>query len=335
MSRITLRSFVKINLSIDVGKCGDNGYHAVDMVMQQLSFHDDVTVEYSPSREPEKKGDGAASPGRSGSFDIKITTNRYYLPTDRRNLAYQAAELMIGEAAGKGIIPGRISIDIRKRIPVAGGLAGGSGNGAAVLHALNILWDLELPLDRLMELGAELGSDVPFCVMGQASADTQIPDYLKKDRMASSCARARGRGTDLTVVPPLKAWVVIAKPAFSVSTKEVYQGIDSMEIQARPDNDRLVKMISESAAKSRSGAAKPGKNMYSEFVNVLEAYTLAEYPAVKELKDQMKAAGAEFALMSGSGPTVFGIFRSIAAAKQATQELQNSGVEAYWTKTTL
>ena len=335
MSRITLRSYVKINLSIDVGKCGDNGYHAVDMVMQQLSFHDDVTVEYTPSREAHEQGDGTAAQDRSGSFDINVTTNRYYLPTDRRNLAYQAAELMIEEGVKKGVAPGKIVIEIKKRIPVAGGLAGGSGNGAAVLHALNILWDLRLPLERLMELGAKLGSDVPFCVMGQTCANREIPDYLKNDKMASSCARARGRGTELTVVPPVKAWGVIGKPAFSVSTKEVYAGIDAAEVTERPDNDRLVKTISSSAAKSRSGAARPNREMYRDFVNVLEAYTLVRYPAVRELKEQMKEAGAEFTLMSGSGPTVFGIFKSIEKAKQAAQELQQSGTEAYWTKTNL
>ena len=197
-----VNSFVKINLSIDVGPRGENGYHRVDMVMQQLSFHDDVTVEYMPS-DPGQAGCGTASED-GGSFDIEVSTNRYYLPVDKRNLAYQAAELMAGlasgNAAGSGAVwvaPGTIKISIRKRIPVAGGLAGGSGNAAAVLHALNIIWDLRLSLAELMELGAKLGSDVPFCVMGQARANRSFPDYIRKDARAVSGARATGRGTEL------------------------------------------------------------------------------------------------------------------------------------------
>ncbi len=312
MPKVDIRSYVKINLSIDVGPCRADGYHTVDMVMQQLAFHDDVEVEYTP----------VSPDAESGSFDIEVRTNRYYLPVDRRNLAYRAAELMIS-AAGDKAVPGKICIDIKKRIPVAGGLAGGSGNGAAVIHALNILWDLHLSLRELMDIGAGLGSDVPFCVMGQARTDKAVPEYLKKDPMASSCARAVGRGTELTPVRPLKSWMVIAKPRFSVSTKEVYSGIDEMEITARPDNDRLVQALSE------------GRKDYEDFVNVLEEYTLKKYPEVADLKEYMTEAGAEFSLMSGSGPTVFGIFGTVEAAKEAAEKIQGRGLEAYWTRTDL
>ena len=360
MSRITVKSFVKINLSIDVGKVGDTGYHPVDMVMQQLSFHDDVTVDYTPSDD-------------SGSFDIEVRTNRYYLPVDRRNLAYQAAELMIELVQGSGktlppgskdiqtsgedlpetavseapvscglrsgelprVAPGKIVIDIKKRIPVAGGLAGGSGNGAAVLHALNILWDLRLSLRELMDLGAKLGSDVPFCVMGQARANRDFPDHLREDPMASSCARATGRGTDLEPSVPLRAWMVIAKPKFSVSTKEVYEGIDAIEIGKRPDNDRLLETMRKSAERNKEDFAVPGVELYRDCINVLEEYTLTAYPEVEELKEDMMKSGADFALMSGSGPTVFGIFGSMREAEEAAQAIQKKGMEAYWTRTTL
>ena len=353
MPEITIRSFVKINLSIDVGPRAENGFHAVDMVMQQLAFHDDVKVEYTPSAPGPAKVPGAASHDKGGSFDIEVRTNRYYLPTDRRNLAYQAAEVMADlvasrsgdselEEPGTGlpcIAPGRIVIDIKKRIPVSGGLAGGSGNGAAVLHALNILWDLHLSLKELMDLGAKLGSDVPFCVIGQAREEKNIPAYLKGDPMASSCARATGRGTDLEIVTPLKAWMVIAKPKLSVSTAEVYKGIDELKISERPDNDRLVKQLTDAAAENRAKAgescAAPSEELYRDFINVLEEYTLRAYPVVAELKDRMKKAGADFALMSGSGPTVFGIFSSMKKAENAAEEIQRAGLEAYWTRTTL
>lgn len=325
-----VKSFVKINLSIDVGPRGDNGYHRVDMVMQQLQYHDDVTVEYMPSEPGCESGRGTAC-ADGGSFDIEVSTNRYYLPVDRRNLAYQAAELMADIAKDrKDIVPGKIQISIRKRIPVAGGLAGGSGNGAAVLHALNIIWDLRLSLEELMDLGAKLGSDVPFCVMGQARANKDFPDYIRKDHMAVSCARATGRGTELEPLAPLDSWMVIAKPKFSVSTREVYEGIDSMTIEERPDNDKLAGLMPVEA-----GRVKPSDELYGDFVNVLEEYTLDAYPEVAELKEKMTEAGADFALMSGSGPTVFGIFGSAQAAKAASERIRKGGYEAYWTRTTL
>ena len=338
-----VKSFAKINLSIDVGPLGENGYHRVDMVMQQLSFHDDVTVEYVPS-DPGREGCGAASED-GGSFDIEVSTNRYYLPVDRKNLAYQAAELMADLVSGRlsvnrgnaelpDVDPGTIRISIRKRIPVAAGLAGGSGNAAAVLHALNIIWRLRLGLTELMDLGARLGSDVPYCVMGQARANKDFPDYIRKDPMASACARATGRGTDLVPVVPLNSWMVISKPKLSVSTKEVYEGIDAREITRRPDNDRLVRRMTEKAGKHK-GFVRLDPELCEDFINVLEEYTLDQYPEVAELKKKMAAAGAKFTLMSGSGPTVFGIFGSMSAAKQAAEGLRDGGLEAYWTRTTI
>lgn len=342
-----VKSFVKINLSIDVGPLGDDGYHRVDMVMQQLSFHDDVTVEYLPS-DPGCEGSLGTASGDGGSFDIEVSTNRYYLPVDRTNLAYQAAELMAGLVPDKA---GTIKISIRKRIPVAAGLAGGSGNAAAVLHALNMIWDLGLSLKELMDLGAKLGSDVPFCVMGQARANRELPDNIRNDAMAVSCARATGRGTDLAPVVPLKSWIVISRPRLSVSTKEVYQGIDAMEIKKRPDNDRLVKTMSERAYVGKGRAKRRGVNpsdgdlkhgsvlpepaLYRDFINVLEEYTIDRYPEVAALKEKIIKEGAEFALMSGSGPTVFGIFGSMSEARKAADSLRASGLEAYWTRTTI
>lgn len=337
MSKIVLKSFVKINLSIDVGAVSEDGYHPVDMIMQQLSFHDDVTVEYMPPSRGSSEIPEAAS-ANGGSYDIEVSTNRYYLPVDKRNLAYQAAELMaerFGDKLPSDKAGGKIRIDIKKRIPVAGGLAGGSGNAAAVLLALDVLWDLKLSLREIMDLGALLGSDVPFCVMGQARANVNMPDYLRKDDMAVCAARATGRGTLLEPVPPLKAWVVIAKPRLSVSTKEVYQGIDKMEITARPDNDRLVGRMKRSAHDRRSSYAVPDEEMIEDFVNVLEAYTLKTYPEVEKLKREMQKEGAGSALMSGSGPTVFGIFRSMKESEKAALSLQRAGLEAYWTKTIL
>lgn len=312
MKEIKILSFAKINLSIDVTGVLDNGMHQVDMIMHQLSFHDDVTIRYRKT--------GEKNPGE---FDIDVATNRYYIPTDERNLAYKAALLMI-EKYGRRVAGGRVEIEIFKRIPVTAGLAGGSGNGAAVLHGLNQLWRLDLSLEELCALGAELGSDVPFCVMGQAAFNFELPRKMRKSPLALSCARATGTGTELQGLPAVRKSLVIAKPPIGVSTKEVYAAIDSCTISERPDNDQLVKGLEE----------KNFDLIYDNCINVLENYTLRAYPQVKELKDTLlKCGAAEKVLMSGSGPTVFAVFAAISDAKQMCQKLRKQGYEAYWTKT--
>lgn len=313
MEEIKILSFAKINLSIDVTGATEDGMHTVDMIMQQISFHDDVTVRFFPDQ-------GKAN----GDIDIKVSTNRYYLPVDERNLAYKAAALMSSEY-GDRIPGGRVEVVIFKRIPVAAGLAGGSGNGAAVLHGLNQLWKLRLNLPRLCSLGAKLGSDVPFCVMGQAGYNFCLPKNLRKDKMAVSCARATGTGTELIPLRGINRSLVIVKPPMGVSTAEVYREIDRCKIKKRPDNDTLAKGIM-----SRDFAL-----INDNCINVLENYTLRAYPEVKKLKDLLQQnTEAEKVLMSGSGPTVFGLFKSISEAKEACEMLRKHRYEAYWTKTT-
>lgn len=307
---IVIYSYAKINLSIDVLGTLESGMHAVDMVMQQISLKDRVEIK------AEKKGHGKGS--------ITIKTNRPYLPVDSRNLAYRGAEL-IQERYPEKTDGYDIFIDMKKNIPVAAGLAGGSGNGAAVLHGLNTIFRLGMTMDQLCDLGKELGSDVPFCIMGQAKGNYVIPRAVRKSPLAGTCARAEGTGTELNPVKPLNKWLVIAKPAMGVSTKEVYQGIDSCHIEKRPDNDRLCQALTEGNFK----AAK------EEMINVLEAYTLKAYPKVRELKNLMEnKLGAEKVLMSGSGPTVFALFNDIETAKKGCSLLRDRRYEAYWCKTT-
>ena len=321
MGEISLYSFAKINLSIDVGSPMENGMHPVDMVMQQLAFHDDVKVSYSE--------DGSLDRGR---FRIFVSTNRPYLPVDSRNLAYKAAELM-AERFGKDVPGGNIHIDIHKRIPVAAGLAGGSGNAAAVLHGLNVLWGGRrswlVSLSELLAAGAELGSDVPFCAAGQARGCRGLPAALRRDPAGGCCARATGTGTDLEIIRPLRSWVVIAKPRTGVSTAEVYKGIDSCEIKERPDNDVLCRALEDGDAGLAAG----------QMINVLENYTLKAYPEVAELKEKMaECESGRYArriLMSGSGPTVFALFDTKEQAKDSCMDMRKSGYETYWTKTTI
>lgn len=313
MKEIKISSFAKINFSIDVTGVLDNGMHLVDMVMHQIAFHDDVHLRYIEDDELSK-----------GDIAISLTTNRHYLPTDERNLAYKAAQLMI-ERFGENVSGGRLDIDILKRIPVAAGMAGGSGNGAAVLHGLNTLWKLNLSLDEICALGAELGSDVPFCVMGQARENFILPRKIRKDKKAVSCARATGTGTELEPLPSVRKYLLIAKPAIGVSTKEVYQGIDRCTVEERPDNNLLIEAIRE----------KDDQTFFAQCINVLECYTLDAYPKVKALKTLLaQDECAEKVLMSGSGPTVFAVYPSLETAKSACLALRKQGYEAYWTKTT-
>ena len=313
MKEIKVSSFAKINFSIDVTGVLENGMHLVDMMMHQIAFHDDVTVQYQ--KNPAYK---------NGQFDIELKTNRHYLPTDERNLAYKAAQLMIDEF-GEAIHGGSIRIDIFKRIPVAAGMAGGSGNGAAVLHGLNALWKLNLSLEELCELGSRLGSDIPFCVMGQARGNFALPRKVRKDAKAVSCARATGTGTTMEPLPSVRKILVIAKPNIGVSTKEVYQGIDNCIIEQHPDNDAMAEAIEK----------KDEEGFYQQCINVLECYTLQAYPKVDELKQMLLEDGrAEKVLMSGSGPTVFAVYGSFSEAKSVCNLLRKQGYEAYWTKTT-
>ena len=190
MKSIRLKAYAKVNLSLDVLGKLDNGYHQVEMIMQQIKLSDDVFIRWFPDED----ADG---------ISITLKTNRYYLPVDSRNLAYKAAQIM-SERVGHGL-KGTVRIDIKKNIPVAAGLAGGSGNGAAVLHGLNVLWEAGLNLKKLCSLGAELGSDVPFTIMGQARGNRDLIKVFGKDPMATTCALAYGTGTELKPIKPLES----------------------------------------------------------------------------------------------------------------------------------
>ena len=318
-TQLKLRSFAKINLSLDVVGLLDNGFHQVDMVMQQILLCDDIVIKWHPDAAV-----GAAA-GQTGSgVTIEVSTNRYFLPTDERNLAYRAAALMAERYGAE--LPGGISIDIKKRIPVAAGLAGGSGNAAAVLHGLNVLWDLGLSLKELSALGSQLGSDVPFCIMGQAAADEELKPLFQGDPLACHCALATGTGTDLRPLKNgLRSHLVLSKPPLSVSTAMVYRGIDSMTIDHRPDNDELIRGLEIGSMKLVR------KNM----INVLENFTLTQYPIVNETKEKLrKLCGADRVLMSGSGPSVFGLCRNIHQSKQICGEMKKLNKESFWTRTT-
>ncbi len=272
--------------------------------MQQISINDDIEILWK-ERSPETDG----GPQDGSKLNIKITTNRKYLPTDRSNLAYKAALIMEEKAIEMGKpVSGDLSIDIFKRIPVAAGLAGGSGNGAAVIIGLNRLWELGLNTRELCDIAGELGSDVPFMVLTQNSRYT--------------CALGTGRGEVLTPLSKdLDMCFLLAKPKFGVSTKEVYKGLDEAGEPDHPDRDALMKAL------EAGDTAEALKNMG----NVLEAYTLKAYPEVDKLKKMIaETTGVRFAMMSGSGPTVIGFYDDLGDAKKAAAMFRELGYESFY-----
>lgn len=205
---------------------------------------------------------------------IKIISADRYVPDDQRNLAYQAAKLLKDTYN----VQAGVSILLEKRIPVAAGLAGGSSDAAATLKGLNRLWNLQLTADQLAEYGAKIGSDVSFCVYG-------------------GTALATGRGEKIQELPsPPNCWIILAKPSIGVSTADVYGGLKVNEV-IHPNTTEMIRAIKE----------KDYELMCATMGNALESVTLKLYPEVSTIKEQMMKFGADAVLMSGSGPTVFGL----------------------------
>ncbi len=273
---IELKALAKINLGLDVLGKRENGYHDVRMVMQSIYLYDDVKIE------------------RKQDSEIVVKTNLYFLPTDENNIAYKAAKMLMDEFH----IHEGVHIFLNKHIPVSAGMAGGSSNAAAVLYGMNILFGLGLSKEELMERGVKLGADVPYCIM-------------------RGTVLAEGIGEELTDLPTMpKCTVLIAKPPVSVSTKAVYEALDSKEIVEHPDIDGLIEGL------KNADLHKIAKSMG----NVLEDVTIPMHPVIEKIKDVIKKEGALNAMMSGSGPTVFGLFESKARAKAAQEKIKKSGL---------
>ncbi|MCI9143021.1 MAG: 4-(cytidine 5'-diphospho)-2-C-methyl-D-erythritol kinase [Lachnospiraceae bacterium] len=221
---------------------------------------------------------------------IILTADSREVPLDGTNLIYRAAKLMREEF---GIREG-VRIHLQKSIPVAAGMAGGSTDAAATMKGMNRLFGLNVSLNRLMELGVAIGADVPYCILG-------------------GTALAEGIGEKLTALPPMPDCLILAaKPEISVSTKYVYEHLDAEGIRHHPDIDGMVEAIGDGNL--------PG--ILERMENVLEAVTVPAWPVVGTLKDRMLALGAERSLMSGSGPTVFGIFTGREKAEAACEQLR-------------
>lgn len=327
MKELILKAYAKINLSIDVLGKLPSGYHEVLMVMEQVDLYDSVKITWlEPLAEgkpvehiPTDPAESIATNHEKG-ITITLSTNVPYLPDDNGNIAYRAAETMIREY-GNGRI-GTLKIDIEKRIPVAAGLAGGSANCAAVLHGINKLWNLGLDLKTLMVHGTELGADVAFCLAGQAALNPILD--LHNDPLAGTCAAASGIGEKLEQMIPMKAWVLLSKPSISVSTAQVYGGLRLDEIENRPNTAELKAGLRE------GNYYKISKNM----TNVLENYSLKEYPVIVYTKNKIEQEGNAYkVLMSGSGPTVFGLYTSKRKGEAAYSKLRQLNKETFFVKT--
>lgn len=233
---------------------------------------------------------------------IRLTCNLPYLPLDSRNLAFRAAELFYEST---GALLETVDIHIEKRIPVAAGLAGGSTDAAAVLRALSALHAVGLTDDELCEMGLKLGADVPYCLRG----GTML---------------AEGIGEELSPLPDMPhCYVVLCKPPFGVSTKEAYRQIDAVELEKRPDTDGMVKALAKG---DFSGVCK-------RLYNVMEDVTAAKRRQIGEIKAFLAENGADGTLMSGSGPTVYGLFSEESRARTAAKMLQHRFADTFFTET--
>ena len=226
--------------------------------------------------------------------EITITTNLTFLPTNENNLVYKAAKLLKDEFS----IKDGIHVKLHKHIPVAAVMAGGSTDAAAVLYGMNSMFELGLSKGELMQRGVKIGADVPYCIM-------------------RGTALAEGIGEKLTALPPMvKCPVLIAKPQISVSTKFVYENLKLNEGIVHPDIDTLVSDIE----------AKDLPKIAADMGNILETVTIPNYPVIAQIKDLMKEQGALNAMMSGSGPTVFGLFDTEETAVRAYEKMRKSGL---------
>ena len=278
-----VKAFAKLNLTLDILRRREDGYHDLQMVMQSIDLADELTI--TPA-----EGEGAMS------------TTLSYLPSDGRNLAQMAAEAF-RNAAGRG---GQVDISIVKRIPVCAGMAGGSSDAAAVLRAMNELTGAGYTPAELARIGEAVGSDVPYCVVG-------------------GTALAEGRGERLTPLPPLPpCHVVVCKPPFPISTPQLFSRVDVRKIARRPDTEGMLAAL---AAGDLTGVAR---RMYNVFEDVLESRRQAEINAIKAALIDCGALGAA---MTGSGPTVFGLFDDPAAAEHAKARLSGSYQDVFLCRT--
>ena len=285
MPKETVLARAKLNLTLDVLGKRPDGYHDLKMVMQSVALADTLTVETGT-------GEG-----------LEVRTDLSFLPNNEKNLA-AAAALAFQTVTGRDL--GGVAIAIEKRIPVCAGMGGGSSDAAAVLRSLERMLGTGQDLAALAGIGERVGSDVPYCVLG-------------------GTALAEGRGEVLTPLSALPhCHVVICKPAFSISTPELFRAVDGVRLRCRPDTDGVL------AALEAGDLGGVARRMYNVFEDVLPPRQRAEVAAIRAVLVQH---GALWANMSGTGPAVFGLFDDADRARSAWEELRQTYRDVFLTET--
>jgi len=250
--------------------------------MQQIDLYDVINVEKQ-------------------SENITISCNKKYVPLDNKNLAYRAAELFLQKYS----VPSGVKMNIEKNIPVSAGLAGGSTDAATVLVILNKLFNINAPLKELMDLGLQLGADVPYCITGGTALCENIGEVITK-------------------LEPFKNHIlVVVKPNFGVSTKEVYKNLEISKIYKHPKVDGIINYMEKDDLRAVSLNMK----------NVLENVTLRKHPEIIKIKEKMMRMNALGTLMSGSGPTVFAFYEDMLSAQRCYEKLKLEYKEVFITRT--
>lgn len=278
-----MKAYAKINISLDIiGKRDCDGYHLLRMIMQNIDLYDEIDIVKQCS-------------------GITLKCNKEYLPTDDKNLAYKAAKLFKDEFS----ITEGVLINIKKNIPVAAGMAGGSTDGATVLKIMNKLFGVNASDEKLMELGLKLGADFPYCIKG-------------------GTALCEGIGEEITQLKPFKdKIVVIVKPPFGVSTKQVYRDFDISRVINHPKTEALIE-----------GMDKNDLHFVSENMkNLLENVTLKKHKVLVNIKEELKSLGALGAMMSGSGPTIFAFFDDMLKAQNCFEKMKLKYEDTFITRT--
>ncbi len=278
MEQLTLQAFAKVNLSLDVVRRRPDGYHDVKMIMQTIGLHDELVMKKVQSgiRVTVDMGEGFSE----------------VLEGDENNLVYKAAKaVMDARQMTEGV-----QIHLKKNIPMAAGMAGGSTDAAAVFRGMNELFGLGMTIDEMKEMAVKIGADVPYCIEGGTQLSEGIGEIL----------------TPIEGIPHF--YLLVAKPDISVSTKYVYENLRLQELERHPDVDGMAQAIQNG---DLSG-------IVSRMENVLESVTVKKYPIIGEITDFMKQNGAENAMMSGSGPTVFGIYKDEKMAQKAADILKKT-----------
>ena len=282
LEQITIAAPAKINLSLDITGKLENGYHALDTIMQTISIEDKITL---------------AKTGRQ----ISVLCDHPQVPQGNGNICHKAAEAFFEKTA----LEGSVIITIDKNIPVAAGLAGGSSDAAAVIKGLNLLYGTGLTQREMCEIGLKCGADVPYCIV------------------AGTC-RAKGIGEKLTKLPSFAGvYIVLVVPDFFVSTEWAYKNYDLNSPDEKPRTEELISYI----------RGRDIKNTAERMANVLESITAKKHPEIREIKHDIKKSGACGSVMSGSGPSVFGLFENEEKARIAFSVIREKYNRSYLTLT--